>query len=158
MAEPVRNLRDVLDRAKAKQQVTSFNKLAKIGRDAGFGVSHTTLASISRGNYPSRPSKETINALVFLSGCGFEEVHRAAGLGEPGVPFTVPDGAERLNVKQREVVNTVIRALLDLQDARDSGTAEQSNDVHEPVNEPDGPVVFLTPEDDVEPDELNPSG
>lgn len=112
MSDTAQTLRDVIDRAKTKQDVTSTNALAKIARAAGFGVSHTTLAAIVKGDYPSQPGKATIDALVYLSGVGFEEVCRAAGV-DPGVPYAPPEVAKHLTVKQREVVNTVIRALVE---------------------------------------------
>lgn len=137
MSEPVHTLRDVIDRARAKQETASNSRLMRIAREAGYSVSHTTLSAIMKGDYPSKPNRATMEALVYLTGLSFEDVQRAAGV-QPGVPYVPPEGAQYLTVKQREVVNGVIRALAEANEAAaelssdsESGFA-RSNDLRTP--------------------------
>lgn len=121
MSEPAQTLREFIDLAKQKQDVTSANALARRARDAGYAVSHTTFSSITAGTYPSRPSKATLEAIAGLAGVSYAEVHRAAGMGEVGPPFAdqLPRDVDKLTASQRNVVLMMIRALLDVSEGQE---------------------------------------
>jgi hypothetical protein len=116
--QPAQTLRDLIDQALEKQGTTSINQLAKIGQKANYTITQTTLSQIHNGTYRSQPKAPTLDAISYLSGASIEDTYRAANLGAPGVPFKPAPGADKLTPKQRDVVNGVIRALLEAGDSR----------------------------------------
>lgn len=74
---------------------------------------YETLRLIGTGQHSGRISEEVVTALVAL-GISEREVRRAAGHQMevmPG-PFALPDRANRLTLPQREVVLSVVDAIL----------------------------------------------
>lgn len=148
MTDTAQTLRDLIDKALAKRDTKSVNQLAKVGQDAGYSIKQTTLSQIYAGTYKWRPKPQTLEAVAYLAGVPYAQAHRAAGLGEPGEPFRVAAGAEKLTPKEREVVNSMIRALLDAR------ALERSNNNPIGASEPQASVAYLTDADLDDPDEL----
>lgn len=149
MSSPRTTLQDLIDRALVKRDTKSINHLAKIAKSAGYRATQTTLAQIHNGTYRSQPKPPTLEAIAYLAGTPIQEAYRAAGMGPPGLPFRPAPGADKLTPKERDVVNGVIRALLEAR------TLERSNTDHSF----DGPttqasVAYLTDADLHGPDEL----
>lgn len=148
MTDTAQTLRDLIDKALAKRDTKSVNQLAKVGQDAGYSIKQTTLSQIYNGSYKWRPKPQTLEAISYLAGVPYAQAHAAAGLGEPGEPFKAASGAEKLTPKEREVVNSMIRALLDAR------ALERSN--INPNEEPaaQASVAYLTDADLDDPDVL----
>lgn len=120
MSETAQTLRDLLLSAREKHEVSSWAGLERIGRKHDHKISHTTLAQMAAGTYtPKRPDRPTLEAVAFLTGAPYAEVHQAAGLGRPMKPFAdqLPSEVDELLPEHREVALVVIRALLRAQDA-----------------------------------------
>jgi hypothetical protein len=120
VSEPAQTLRDLLLMGREKHGVSSWAALERIGRKHGHKISHTTLAQMAAGTYtPKRPDRPTLEAVAFLTGAPYSEVHEAAGLGRPMKPFAdqLPSEVDELLPEHREVALVVIRALLRAQDA-----------------------------------------
>lgn len=144
-------LRDLIKKALVRHETKSINHLAKIGRDAGYSITQTTLSQIHSETYRSEPKAPTLEAIAYLAGVPFVTAHRAAGLGEPGIPFRPAPGADRLTRKQRDVVNSVIRALLEVGEAaqepsNDSGI-ERSNNHPNVESHSSDTVAYVTNDD-----------
>jgi hypothetical protein len=117
----------LIDKAATLRGTTSTHRLAKYAREAGHRISHTTIAAIRKGTYPSAPSGETLSALAFLAGVPEHVAQAAAGLPVAGVPFArqLPQDVELLRPDQRDAVLGVIRALVSVERQlrdRDDGT------------------------------------
>lgn len=110
-------LRDLIDRALLRHHTQSINQLAKIGQRADYNITQTTLSQIHNGTYRSRPKRATLEAIAYLAGVTIGDAHRAADLPPPGVPYQPPPGADRLTAKERDIVNAVIRGLLEAREA-----------------------------------------
>ena len=158
MSSPARTLQELIDKAMIKHQVKSSNALAKLGKERGYDINRTTLAEMRRGAYPWTPSDATIEMLAKLAGVSREEAYAAADMGDPGEPYQPPAGAKHLTAKQREVVDTVIRALVEASQAQETHRAERANEMPVQITEDDDSIAYLTAEDLNGPDELNRPG
>lgn len=149
MSSPRTTLQDLIDQALVKRETKSINHLAKIAKSAGYRATQTTLAQIHNGTYRSQPKAPTLEAIAYLAGTPLRDAYRAAGMGPPGLPFRPAPGADKLTPKERDVVNGVIRALLEAR------TLERSNTDHsfdEPTTQ--ASVAHITDSDLDGPDEL----
>lgn len=108
-------LPELIDKASQRRGTTSTHKLARIAREAGHGISHSTIASIRKGSYPSAPGIETLDALAFLAGVPERVAREAAGLPVSEVPFArqLPPDVDLLRGDQRDAVLKVIRLFVD---------------------------------------------
>lgn len=82
-------------------------------RRAGDEQKYETFRLIGKGEHSGRINEDTVAALVAL-GLDERAVRKAAGhqlLTSPG-PFLLPDRANRLTLSQREVVVSVVDAIL----------------------------------------------
>lgn len=149
LTSAAQTLRDLIDKALTKRDIPSVNQLAKVGQDAGYSIKQTTLSQIYNGSYKWRPKPQTLEAISYLAGVPYAQAHRAAGLGDPGEPFKAAPGADKLTPKEREVVNSMIRALLEAR-----GLERSSDHSFEGAHATQASVAFLTDDDLVDPDEL----
>lgn len=91
---------------------------------AGNDGMYETFRLIANGKHSGRISEEVVAAFVAL-GIGEREVRRAAGHQMEVVPgpFALPDRANRLTLPQREVVVSVVDAILTAAERADTRPA-----------------------------------
>jgi len=113
--DPEETLADLLALAERRQDVTGGRALARRAGELGHEVSHTTLNKILAGRVENRQSVGTLDAIASLAGVSRARAHGAAGRKAPGKPFAdeLPDEADLLTRRQRDVVLGVVRALLE---------------------------------------------
>lgn len=150
MSSPAQTLQDLIDKAMIKHQVRSAAALARVGKAAGYRVSHTTISDMRSGKYPWVPSEATLEMLADLAGVSLEEAYAAADMGDPGEPYTPPKAAKHLNPKQRELVDMIIRALVESQEQNERSDTNRPNFRTDRVTGPQASVAYIT-EADLEP-------
>lgn len=108
-------LTELIDHASRVRGTTSTHQLAKLAREAGHRISHTTIAEIRKGSYPSAPNGDTLAALAFLAAVPETTARKLAGLPVSGVPFArqLPPEVDLLRADQRNAVLRVIRLFVD---------------------------------------------
>jgi hypothetical protein len=116
-------LADLLAIAERRQDVSGGRALARRAGELGHEVSHTTLNKILAGRVENRQSVGTVDAIAALSGVSRTRAHTAAGRRAPGRPFAdeLPDEADLLTRRQRDVVLGVVRVLLESNEAEADG-------------------------------------
>lgn len=148
MSMPPTTLRDLLKRAAAKHGTeaapASSSYMARIARDAGYKIVHTTVASILAGTYPARPKRQTLETIAWLAGVPIEAAFEAAGLNAPAnrLADRITDELDELSAEHQDVVLRVARALLKAQ-----RSTERSNFSTDRVKEHSGVIAYLTDED-----------
>jgi hypothetical protein len=159
MSSPAKTLQDLIDLAMTHREVQSSAALSRIGKAAGYSITHTTIAGIRNGTYSWTPERATLEAIAYLAGVPFAVAYEAAGLGAPapGKPFAeqLPLDADKLNARQRDVVIEVIRALIE---AQETHRTERPNQTPVRITDTDESDAYLTEKDLNGPDELTPSG
>ena len=148
MSPPHTNLRDLLDKALEKHDAKSINKLADIVQSAGYTTTQTTLNGVYNGTYRSKPKRPTLEAIAYLAGVTLEQAYAAADMDRPGEPFNAAPGADKLTPKERDIVNSVIRGLLE---ARELGRSSDDPKVEENSGRR---VAFIHKNDYTYPNEL----
>lgn len=90
----------------------SARRIAAIAATSGTIVSNTSISKYLRGA-PEEPSDEILQAFSVALKIPMPELRKAAGLpaGE-AQPFVLPETANRLTARQRELVLHTIRVLL----------------------------------------------
>lgn len=147
MTEHPTTLPGLIDAAAIKHEA-SINQLAKNAQAAGFTASQTLLNNIYNGVYRSKPKRPTLEAIAYLAGVPIEVVYAAADLDPPGAPFRPAPGADKLTLKQRDVVNAVIREFATL-----NAQLSNSSDTDGAVDHSDG-VAYVTESDLIDPEPL----
>lgn len=142
MSPPAQTLRDLIDIALKKQDTKSIRSLATIGQQAGYKITQPTLWGIHSGRYRSEPKPPTLEAIAYLAGVPLKQAY-AAAMEDPGVPFKPAPGADKLTPRERDVVNSVIRALLEARE-KPSAYSDQANEDHERVSRDGGHLAVLT--------------
>lgn len=106
-------LRDIALAATVRHGVKGGRALGRVAEKLDLDLSYTTVDKILAGKYTSQPGRDTLDALVALSGCTREEVYEAAGEPLPLAPFSeaLPPDADLLEPDQRQAVIDVIRQL-----------------------------------------------
>lgn len=106
-------LRDIADRAVARNGGKGGRALGRVAEKRGLTLSYTTVDKIRAGTYMSTPSAKTLEALSVLSGEPLSVVYDAAGLPMPRGSFAdnLPPDADLLEPEQRKIVYDVVRAL-----------------------------------------------
>lgn len=106
-------LRDVALAATSRHGVKGGRALGRVAEKLELDLSYTTVDKILAGKYTSQPGRDTLDALVALSGRSREEVYRAAGEPLPLAPFSeaLPPDADLLEPDQRQAVLDIIRQL-----------------------------------------------
>ena len=112
-------LADLLVLAQRRQGVKGGRALDRRATELGHRVSHTTLNKIMSGTASGQQNISTLDAIAALAEVSRTRVHAAAGRPAPGKPFAaeLPPESDLLSRRQRDVVLSVVRALLDEADA-----------------------------------------
>ena len=103
-------LSDLLNDSNTEQ--LSARRMQAIAEAKGVRVSNTSLSKYLRGE-PETPNESVLQAFSLALGVRVEVLREAAGVptGEPE-PFVLPESANRLNARQRELVLHTVRVLL----------------------------------------------
>ncbi len=149
MSSPAQTLQELIDQAMVKQGVTSLRRLEAKSKELGVPVSNSLLSLIYRHEYRSRPGKSLIHALSVLAGVSYETAHRAAGLGAPAVAYNPPPEADLLTAKERDVVNAVIRTIVEAHERSSAEPKVDQDSTHR--------VAYVLKSDYDYPDELTRS-
>ncbi|MGV0109016.1 hypothetical protein [Arthrobacter sp. CP30] len=90
----------------------SARRIQAIAEAKGVTVSNTSISKYLRGE-PDQPSESVLTAFSLALGVPLKMLREAAGLpaGEPD-PFVLPESANRLNARQRELVLHTVRVML----------------------------------------------
>ncbi|GII98484.1 hypothetical protein CLV28_0806 [Sediminihabitans luteus] len=104
-------LRDVAQTASDQHGGVRGRALGRLAEQRGLTLSYTTVDKILAGNYLSRPSGKTLEALAVLSGYPIERVYAAADLPMPlaSLADQLPPDADLLSADQRRTVIDVVR-------------------------------------------------
>lgn len=92
----------------------------RIEREAarhGHQLSNATAAKYIRGDHPSKPGADTLQALADVFSADVGQLREAAGLPGMGEPFDLGPDASRLTGSQREVLRTTARLFIEQNDA-----------------------------------------
>lgn len=102
---------DVLQAANRRK--LSARAVARAAQERGYTLNHDTAARYLRGDH-GRPDEATLVALSEVFDVSLARLRTAAGLpSELTAPYVPPPEAARLNRRQRQAVDEVIRAMLD---------------------------------------------
>lgn len=103
-------LSDLLNDANPDQ--LSARRIQAIAEDRGVTVANTSISKYLRGE-PESPSESVLKAFSLALDLPMDTLRAAAG-APPGEtqPFVLPESANRLNARQRELVLHTIRVLL----------------------------------------------
>jgi transcriptional regulator with XRE-family HTH domain len=106
----------VLVRTERDRQGLSLREVAEL---SGGIVSHSSVHAIEHGAR-SEVGDETLDGLAKALGVPIDRLRRAAGVRTPDVqePFVLPRRASRLSRKEREVVLSMVDALLEAKKRR----------------------------------------
>lgn len=90
----------------------SARRITEIAASKGVNVANTSISKYLRG-VPEKPSEKILSAFSVALNLPIVELREAAGLpvGELE-PFVLPESANRLDARQRELVLHTIRVLL----------------------------------------------
>lgn len=121
-------LREVA-KAILNKHAVSGRELNRLAEKKGHRINYTTINSMAAGTYMSRPSKETLDALVALSDFTVEEVYAAAHRPVPLQPLAevLPDGSDALLPGQREAVLAVVRQFIKDNERQEVGHGAAAN-------------------------------
>lgn len=103
-------LSDLLNDSNTEQ--LSARRITAIAESHGVKVAHTSISKYLRGE-PETPSETVLEAFSVALAIPMAKLRTTAGL-PPGElePFVLPERANRLNARQRELVLHTIRVLL----------------------------------------------
>ena len=97
----------------ANRRGLSARAIARAAQERGHSLNHDTAARYLRGNH-GRPDEATLVALAEVLGISMTKLRGAAGLpSELTTPYVPPPESARLNRRQRQAVDEVIRAMLE---------------------------------------------
>lgn len=104
-------LSDLLNDSNDEQ--LSARRIQALAENAGVVVSNTSISKYLRGE-PESPSENVLEAFSAVLKIPMTVLREAASAppGEPE-PFILPERANRLNARQRELILHTIRVLLD---------------------------------------------
>jgi transcriptional regulator with XRE-family HTH domain len=90
----------------------SARRIQAVAESKGVRVTNTSISKYLRGE-PETPSEKVLQAFSVALGIPMTRLREAAGVpaGEP-VPFILPKNANRLTLKQRELILHTVRVLL----------------------------------------------
>jgi hypothetical protein len=96
----------------ARMHELGIDSIRALSRRTGLSV--MACSRLKNGDYHRAPDEQTLQVVSSTLGLPLTELRRLAGRpsGERG-PFRLPAEFDQLNAKQREVIITVGRALLD---------------------------------------------
>jgi len=83
---PPSSLRDLVNMAMDRHGFRYLTDLERLAEHDGVPILHTTLASIRKGTYRSRPTEKTLRTLAHLAGVEYSVARRAAGMPDEGLP------------------------------------------------------------------------
>jgi hypothetical protein len=93
----------------------SARGVARVARERGYSLNHDTAARYLRGDH-GRPDEATLVAFADVLSVDLAALRTAADLpAELTSPYTPPPESSRLNRRQRQAVDEIIRAMLDQQ-------------------------------------------
>lgn len=103
-------LSDLLNDCNTEQ--LSARRIQAIAESSGVVVANTSISKYLRGE-PESPSENVLEAFSIALKVPMHALREAAGApsGEPE-PFILPERANRLNARQRELILHTIRVLL----------------------------------------------
>lgn len=107
-------LRDLVNQALDRHNATSGSELARLAKNNGYSIVHTTINHLRAGTYRSRPGRETLRAIAWLAGVPERVAYTAAGQPIPGKPFAeeLPPNADLMSPEERDLVIRTIRMIL----------------------------------------------
>lgn len=96
----------------ANSDQLSARRIQAIAEARGVTVANTSISKYLRGE-PESPSESVLKAFSLALDLPMDVLRNAAGAppGEPD-PFVLPESANRLNARQRELVLHTVRVLL----------------------------------------------
>ncbi len=90
----------------------SARGVARVARERGYSLNHDTAARYLRGDH-GRPDEATLVAFADVLNVDMAQLRAAADLPtELTTPYVPPPESSRLNRRQRQAVDEVIRAML----------------------------------------------
>jgi|SRR5687768_16021327 transcriptional regulator with XRE-family HTH domain len=96
----------------------SARRIAQEAHKHGIAVSYTSIAKYLR-NVPQSPSESVLEAFSVALRIPMVQLREAAGLpGGELEPFVLPERANRLTSRQREVILHMVRVLLNDEEAQ----------------------------------------
>lgn len=115
----VGSLADLVELAMTRHEVIYVTDLERIARQAGHKINRTTITQLRTGTYNRRPGRAVLEALAYLANVNYQTVLKLAGLGGKLAPFAsqIPPDADLLTPRQREVLLSLIRVMIDTQRA-----------------------------------------
>lgn len=109
-------LKDVAQAASDRNGGVRGRELGRIAKEKHLKLTYTTVDHMLEGRYKSTPGRQTLDALVALSGLSREDVYAAAGVPLPLKPLAedLPPDADLLTGPQRRVVIDTVRLFAQL--------------------------------------------
>lgn len=103
-------LSDLLNDSNVEQ--LSARRIAAVAESRGISVANTSISKYLRGE-PESPSESVLKAFSLALDIPMDTLREAAGAPASELePFVLPESANRLNARQRELVLHTIRVLL----------------------------------------------
>ena len=111
MTNDPQTLQEVAQTAADLHEGSAGRYMEELARRAGLNLSRTTFDKMLRGNYRSRPSRETVRALAYVAQLPEVLVAEVAGLPRLGGDLAeqLPPGHETLTAEQQSAVIAVVR-------------------------------------------------